>query len=124
MAGEIGITLRVRTTKDNFKADYNPGSQSIDQNAVGSDGGVVTVSTGGTTLSMSKLDTLGVFSATNTDASNFVTIGPSTSTGSAPHLYQKFKPGESHVLRLHPGVIVRGIADTAAVKLQFEVLED
>jgi hypothetical protein len=124
MTGEIGVTLRVKTVKDSFQSDFNPGSQAIDQNAIGSDGGVVSVSTGGTTLVMDKVTTLGVFTVTNTDASNFITIGPSTSTGSAPHPFQKVKPGESHMLRLVPGIITRAVADTAAAKLQFAVLED
>ena len=120
----IAVTLRVKTTNGKFQDDFNPGSQSIAQNAIGSDAGVISVSTGGTTISLSKLGTFGLFMATNTDASNFVSLGPSTSTGSAPHLYQKFKPTESQLVRLVPGITVRGVADTAAVKLQFTALED
>ena len=124
MAGEIGVTLRVKTVNGSFQADFNPGSQAIDQNAIGSDGGVVSVSTGGTTRVMDKVTTFGFFTVTNTDASNYVEIGPSTAALSAPHPFERVKPGESHALRLVPGIITRAVANVAAVKLQFTVLED
>jgi hypothetical protein len=124
MAGTISVTLRSKTVNGEYTNDFNPGSQTIVQNAVGSQAGVLTVSTGGTIIPQDQLTTAGWFEITNTDSNNYITIGPSTSTGSAPFPLLKVKAGESHVTRLSTGIIVKAVADTAQVLLQFNILED
>ncbi len=124
MAGTIAITLRAKTTNGEYFDDFNPGSQTIVQTAVGAQAGVLTVSTGTTTIPQTQLSTAGMIMLTNTDSNNFVTIGTSTSTGTAPRILLKIKAGESHITRLSSGLIVRAIADTAQVKLQYTILED
>lgn len=82
---------------------------------------VFTVATSDGALTIS-LTTLGVAFLTNLDATNFVTYGPE-SAGAMIGL-GKLKPGETHALRLKPGITLRMQADTASCRVGVKVWSD
>lgn len=124
MAGTHAITLRVKTENGSYQNDFVPGSQTIIQTGIGSDAGVLNVTTGIETIKTDKLSVLGLMVVTNTDATQAINIGPSTTTGSAPHHFLKLKGTESYPLRLSTGITFRAHTTAGTAKLQYTVFED
>ncbi len=116
MANEIKVNLSVQVDNGEFSYPFNPGQKQIGQNAQGFHGPIVTVGTTEEVMPTGDINTLGLLALKNLDAANFVTVG--VSTGAAMYPFQRLEAGESSVLRLEPGVILRWKADTGAVKIQ------
>jgi len=110
------------------KEQFKPGSVAVVQTAKGQWSNTISVTTGtgasATTIPITGLSTYGLAYFHNLDGDNFISIGPSTTTGTAPYLAVRLKAGETGAMRLEPGVILRASADTAAAKLKVKVLED
>lgn len=122
MANEIQLQIQAKAANGNFIDQFTLGGQlQIDQAVAGSDGGVVSVATSETTISLSRLTTEGYCFLRNLDATNYIEYGPD-STGMVA--IGKLKPGEAAVLRLKPGITLKAQANTAACKLLVKCWED
>jgi hypothetical protein len=97
-------------------------SLSVGQTTSGAEKSIISIGTSEGDLSFPNIATLGFCRMKNLDATNFITIGPKSAGAMVG--YQKIKAGEAAVLRLLPGITLRAKADTAAVKLEIEVLND
>ena len=79
-------------------------------------------SAAGTVISFGNLSTLGWAFLQNLDTTNFITYGPTI--GGYLQKFGKLKAGESCLVRLSPGMILRALADTATCKLKTKIFED
>ncbi len=123
MADEITVTIQARISNGEFVEPFGPFSAQIDQSAIGLEGGVQVVGTSEEVLSVNAdVSTLGVAGFKNLDAANYVDIGPE-SGGSMVALI-RLKAGETAFMRLKPGVVLRGQANTSAVKLKKWIAND
>lgn len=122
MANEIKVTTYLKCTNGSFVDNWTPSELSVSQTASGAAGGVQTVGTSAEALGVTDLSTLGYARFRNLDSSNYVQIGPYVSSTFYPAI--KLKPGEVSVLRLDPTNPWYAKANTAAVKLQYMILED
>lgn len=122
MADEIKLQVGITVTNVDFKQTFQPGTISIDQAAQGMHAPVVTVGTTEEVLATGDIGTLGVIVGRNLDATNYVTVGPST--GAAKHDFIRIEAGEPFAFRLEPGITWRWNANTAPVKVQIQLYED
>jgi len=123
MANEINISLGVQVTNGFFKYQFQPGQIQIDQAAPGRGGHVQEIGTDEETIDFGDVETEGYWILRNLDPTNYVEYGPQIGTGSA-ELCCKLKAGEPAFLRVKPGSVWRAKADTAALLLQSDLLED
>lgn len=122
MANEITLNINAKVVNGNFVDSFNlNGTTQLDQAASGADGGVVSVTTSETTISLSRLGTEGYLFLRNLDATNYIEFGPDA-TGMVA--LGKLKPGEAAVLRLKPGVTLKAQANTATCKMLVKCWED
>lgn len=122
MANEIQLQIQAKVINGSFTDQFNLGGQlQIDQSASGADGGVVSVTTSETTISLSRLATEGYCFLRNLDSTNYLEFGPD-STGMVA--IGKLKPSEAAVLRLKPGITLKAQANTATCKLLVKCWED
>ncbi len=121
MANEIVVSYFVNVNNGKFKLTEQPDVQQITQNAIGQQAGVLTVATTATNLAFT-VATAGVATFTNTDDTHFVQVGDNTSSTFRPVL--KLKAGESFVMRLDNSCVLALKADTAAVKVKYNILND
>ena len=117
MADEITIAINGTISNGNLSQTFNKGSLSITQTNRESDGGVESVATSEEDLTIANITTNGWLFLRNLDATNYITYGPKS--GGAMVALGKLKAGEVACLRLYPGVTLRWIADTAAVKVEW-----
>lgn len=122
MANEIKVTTYLKCTNGSFVDNWTPAELSVTQSAIGAAGGAQTIGTSAEALGVTDLSTVGYARFRNLDATNFVQIGPYVTSTFYPAI--KLKPGEQAVLRLDPTNPWYAKADTAAVKLQYLVLEN
>lgn len=117
MANEITVECSIKCTNDNFIMPKLGGSQQIDQALpVGGCPGLFSVPTTDTIIPLTGITTLGWVFIKNLDESNFVDFGPTSGGAIVP--MTRVLPGEWTVFRLKPGIVLRGIADTAACNCQ------
>ena len=118
MANEITAFCQLSVVN----GDYNPGqisvSKQITQNAQGAASGIQIVGTANEALTVGDVTTYVMLFLRNLDATNFVTYG------STAGLEFKLKAGEWACMRRTPASTVEIKADTAAVKVQFLLLQD
>lgn len=122
MASELTVTIQATLINGGYKETVNPGQQSITQAAIGGYGGVVSVGTSEEDLSTGDVSTLGWLFITNLDSTNYVIYGPKS--GGSMVSFGRIEAGETHAVRLNPGVTLRWQANTAAVKVKVLLLED
>ncbi len=123
MANEISVNLNLSYTNANLKSTFAPGSISITQAAQGLHAPVVTVgSTAEENLVTGDIGTLGYVVGRNLDATNYVTIGPST--GGAMYPFLRVNAGEVFAFRLSQGITWRWKANAANVKVQLQLYEN
>ena len=122
MANEIQTTLNVAVVNGNFRQTFAPGTIQITQTAQGAHSPVVSVGTSEEDLSVGDISTLGVLCLRNLDSANYVQWGPKS--GGAMVAVGRLKAGEVAYIRLEPGITLRWIANTAAVKVQVMLLEN
>jgi hypothetical protein len=94
----------------------------ITQAAQGAHSPVVSVETVEEDLPIGDITTLGWLYLRNLDTTNYVTYGPKS--GGAMVAFGRIKPGEPALMRLEPGITLRWVANTAAVKIQVKLFQD
>lgn len=122
MANEISITMNATCENGNFKSTFNVGTVRVNQSAQGAASGIWSVGTTTESLPSGDVSSKGYLFLRNLDATNFVTLY--ATTGGNGREFGKLKAGEVTVLRMSPSKSLVGKADTAAVKLQYLLLED
>lgn len=122
MANELKLTVQLTYENSYLKDTFTPGTVNITQSALGEHAPVVIVaSTGEENLVTGDISTLGLVVGRNLDATNYVTIGPST--GGAMYPFLRIKAGEPFAFRLEPGITWRWRANGSAVKMQVKLFE-
>lgn len=122
MADEIQVTVGMKIANGKFKLTLPAETVSITQAAIGTWEAVVSVGTSEEDMAPVDITTLGVLWLKNLDATNYVQYGPKSA--GVMVAIGRIKPGEIHTLRLEPGITIRWIANTAAVKVQAKLLEN
>jgi len=122
MANELKLNMNV-TYANGAMSDLVTASFAVNQNALQFQGDVVTVSSSAEAdLATSNITTLGWLYLKNLDPANYVQYGPKS--GGVMVAFGRLKAGESVLLRLEPGITLRWIANTAAVKVLTKVYND
>jgi len=122
MANEI--TIAANFTVSNGELTINrvgPTSVQVDQTNAGYKVLTQNIGTSAETVDTTDLTSEGYCYMKNLDTTNFIKYGPD-STGQVD--FGKLKPGESALMRLFPGLVLKATADTAACDLLVVVLED
>lgn len=122
MANEIKITLGVAYANGALSDTVAATTLNVNQTTLQFHGTVVSVGTTEEDLTTGDIATLGFIYLKNLDAANFVQWGPDSGGSMVP--IGRLKAGESAILRLEPGVTLRWIADTAAVKVLTKIYND
>lgn len=125
MASEINVNAQVSATKGSITLGRSL-SKIVDWALARSSSGVQNIPTtaGGTAFAFGAgVTTLGWAWFVNLDAANFVQIGVQTAGPTFTPLI-KLKAGEWGMFRLNPGTTVYALANTAAVDVEFGVLDD
>lgn len=122
MSGTIKLTTGLTHTNGNQSVSVPSKTKEISQA-----GQIVfidtpTIATSATTITTGSISTLGVGFIENLDPANFVKVG--LDVGGTPAYFQKIKAGERYPMRFVPGITIKAIADTAAVKVQVTIYED
>ncbi len=119
MAGELRINLSSFTfSKGTANATTPLQSVAVTVSGTHSSSGNQSIGTGDETLALVDVSTIGYVFLKNTDATNFITVGPD---GSSYPL--KLKPGEFAIVRWN-GAAIHAKADTATCILQYMIIED
>lgn len=121
MAGQFSNNLSLSITNGNYTDSYRL-AYSVTQNNFGVNAEIVSVPTSATTYSFSNLTTYGITLIQNLDATNYVEYGISVSSVFQP--FGKIKAGETHLLRLFPGITFQMLANTAAVNIFVSCWQD
>jgi hypothetical protein len=125
MANEITVSLRLQNANGALDS-YNSGTRtfSVTQNTAAPNrvGGTQAIGTTEEAITVGDLTTEGYALFWNRDATNYVTIGVKPAATYYP--CARLKAGETCLLRLEPSVTFYAKADTAAVILQKEILDD
>lgn len=124
MADELKIAVQANLANGFFKDQFNPGQISITQNAIGGHRPVVSVGTSEEDLTVGDVGVLGwlILRSLEPAGGNYVQWGPKS--GGSMVAVGRLKPGEVAALRLEPGITLRWVANTAAVKVDVRVYED
>lgn len=127
MANEITVSAQVYVNNAPMRDPFQPDALSVDQAAIGMGGGVQIVGyAADEVISTGDVSTLGWAIFQNLDDTNYVEIGPQYMNGTIAMMagFIRLEAGEFALLRLKPGITIRGQANTADVKLLVKVYED
>lgn len=123
MADELKYSISTRYRAGNVKDDTPGETFSITQsNLEEINVLVVSVGTSEEDLVLTGLTTEGFVLLRNLDDTNYVTFGPKS--GGAMVAFGRIEPGEEHLFRFEPGVVLRWIADTASVNVLVKAFGD
>lgn len=125
MADEIKHTVSLVLANGELdSASFTPGSDSITQNTAAPSrvGGNQTIGTSAEALVLTDLTTNGWAYFRNRDATNYVEIGVDVAATFYPLV--RLNAGERAAFRLAQGITPYARANTAAVILQREILDD
>lgn len=126
MSNEITVdtVLKIRNPDDGSGHDrtWSDKSRQFNQTAIGEAAGIVSIGTTQEPLAVGDIGTEGWMKMKNLDTANFVQWGPGLQSTMVPIGRMEF--GESALFRMEPGTTMMLTADTAAVKVQFMLLED
>ncbi len=118
MASELRINLTTFSfTKGTASANTPAQAISVDVAGTHTSSGTQSIGTGDETVALIDVATVGYVFLKNTDATNFITVGPD---GSSYPI--KLKPGEFVVVRWNAAAI-HAKADTATCILQYMIIE-
>lgn len=120
MAGEIIVGLTLQFRGEQLISQPNV---SIDQITLGRAGGIMAVTTGGITLDVGAVGTLGILMLRNLDSTNYVRWGPDNAGSMVPCGRLLAAAQEPTIFRLEPGITFRLQANGATCKVQYELLE-
>jgi hypothetical protein len=122
MPGTITASLQCQVAHDKFLLNANVPSVTMEQtDQGGGQPGTVTIATSEADISVPDLATPGWCVIQNLDDTNYFTIGPKS--GGAMVALAKVLPGEFACFRLAGSVILRAIANTAAVLARIQIFE-
>ena len=116
MANEISVTTTVTLANGTLVASFAPAAFTIDQTDAKVSNQVLDIGTTEENVSFGDITTGGQLCIQNHDATNFVEVYPSDSTGDA---FAKLLAGEVAIIPLQSGVTVTAKADTATCEVQF-----
>lgn len=122
MSGTIKVTTGVTHTNGSLSVPVASETKEITQNGQIVFQDTPTIATSATTITTGSISTLGIMVIKNLDPANFMKIG--LDVGGTPAYFGKVKAGERYPFRLVPGITIKAIADTAAVKVQVTIYED
>lgn len=122
MSGTIKLTTGITHTNGNQSVPVASKTKEITQTGQVVFVDTPTIAISATTIATGSISTLGVAVFENLDPSNFVKIG--LDVGGTPAYFGKIKAGERYPIRLVPGITIKAIADTAAVKVLVTIYED
>jgi hypothetical protein len=120
MANELTLRLQASILSGNLQSEFpqqiiRPNVAAQEQN-----GGVFSLTTSETDLTLTGITTPGWLILKNLDTTNFLTWGPKS--GGSMILCGKILAGEFAIFRLGAAVTMRMKADTATVKVQWWVV--
>ncbi len=118
MADEIQFSTGLTVSNGSLTASQSS-STTADQTTPGSVQREQTISTGGSTITLTGVSTPRAIHIVNEDEDNYVDIGPD-STGLVPAI--RLKPGEPCMFPLYPGVVLKAIAHTADVLISMLIV--
>lgn len=119
MAGELRLNATLQIVNGSLNTKQQKDVRS-DQTTAGYVSRKQTISTGGSTLTLTGVTTPRVLFIENTDPTNYVEIGPDS--GGLVGMLRLY-PGEPALLPLKPGVTIKAIANTANVVVSFTIAE-
>jgi hypothetical protein len=122
VANEIQLNISMVVANGTFRDTFVPGPIAVTQSAIGRGGYVQSIGTSEEVIDFGDVVTNGYAILRNLDTTNYVDYGPESS--GALVLMGRLKAGEVAILRVSPGVVMRAIAHTAAVKLDVRLYED
>lgn len=120
MADEITLTMRMLVSKGNLVHKEEPGIQSITLNGANGTGGIQNIGTSAELITMGDTGTAGWAFMRNTDTTNYVDLGTSTTSFVA---FARLKAGEACMFRLGTNAPAAR-ANVAAINLQYFILSD
>jgi hypothetical protein len=120
MANEITIASSL-TAKNGSLTVTQEANTRADQTNKGGVQKIQNIGTSEEVVSLTGVTAARAILIKNLDATNFVDIGPES--GGAMVGFARLKAGENCMLPLKPSVVVRAKADTAAVDIEYTVIE-
>ena len=121
MANEITINLTVNVSNGEYKYQFSKNSL-VTQAVVGAASGIASIGTSEENLSLGDVATNGFLLLQNLDSTNYVDYG--LDDASVMKSMGRLMPTEIALLRLKPGINVRMLANTAAVKVNYCLLNN
>ena len=125
MANEITVSVSLKCVNGDFRFERRINSVSVTQAAIGGNGGVQEIGFAAhEALALGDVGTEGWLIVRNIDDTNFVDLGVDVAAAFEPFI--RLEPGEPALFRLSKdaGATPYAQADTAAVKVEFMLLED
>jgi hypothetical protein len=125
MADEITVSVALKCVNGDLTYSRKVSSQKYDQTAVGGRGGVQEIGFAAhEAVLVTDVTTEGWVFMRNIDDTNFVDVGIDVAAAFEPMI--RMEPGEPALFRLSKdaGATLYAKADTAAVKIEYMVLED
>ena len=122
MASEMQIRAELSITNGSFVDHIAPGNITVTQNALGMGGGVQSIPTADTVVSLGTITTNGWCFLQNLDTANYIEFGPTS--GGAIVKVGRLNAGEFAIFRLNPAAVLRAIAHTGACLLYTKIYND
>lgn len=121
MANEFTITAKIQDINGNLIIKHLPDPFFVTQTTAGAVQGCISIPTSDTVITLTGIATSGWAFFCNTDATNYIELGPTSGGAIVP--FARLYPGEKCVIRLTPAIVLRAIAHTGAVRLQYTIFE-
>lgn len=124
MANEVKVTFQLNSSHGNYKQSITPGTMTFSLTTQGGAEGVQSIGTSEENLDYGDVAAadVGYLYMRNLDSTNYVTWG--MSDAGTMKAVGKMKAGEFVFLRVVPSVNVRLLANTAACKVEYRLLQD
>lgn len=125
MADEITVSVTLKCVNGDFTYNRKISGQQYTQDASGGNGGVQEIGFAAhEALALGDVAVEGWLLARNIDDTNFVDLGVEVAAAFEP--FTRMEPGEPCLFRLSKdaGATPYALADTAAVKIEYMILED
>lgn len=119
MANEITLTALLSFAKGSYSDDMGEANDRVTMSGTHFHHTKQTIATSATALSVGSVATPGYFAAKNHDATNYVELR----SGSSGADVVRLNPGEICVFRWAADATLYAIANTAAVELEFLLIE-
>lgn len=126
MSNEIKLICQMLYSKGLADKKFQPNQIQLDQTTQGAHCPIVTVNSSAYELiPKGDVGTPGIFVGRNLDTSNYVTVAVTTSSGStAVHPFAKIEAKEPFLFRWANSMHLKWKANSAAVKIDMQLLED